>query len=175
MIISTSSLCFFGTNVFVLTSAKFNVVGMYQTPHLTVTNCFRLKAILNRHMFELFNTLRIQRQLLVPPCDYLHTFPCDYLHSLTGNTAVYLASFTANAAPGIRLWSVDSGSSCFVKPFRDTMILPIKTELQMSVIGGTQSKMVSPLILSFLDADMKYAVLQFQGVFLLESLCSTIG
>jgi hypothetical protein len=52
------------------------------------------------------------------------------------------------------------------------MILPIKTELQMSVIGGTQSKMVSPLILSFLDADMKYAqskmvsslVLQFQGV-----------
>jgi hypothetical protein len=98
-------------------------------------------------MFELFNPLRIQRQLLVLPCDYLHTFSCDYLHSLTENTVVYLASFTVNAAPGIR----------------------------MSVIGGTQSKMVSPLILSFLDADMKYAVLQFQGVFLLESLCSAIG
>ena len=121
-------------------------------------------------MFELLHPLRIQRQLLVLPCDYLHTFPCDYLHKLTGNTAVYLASFTANAAPGIRMWLVDSGSSCFVEPFRDTMILPIRTELQVSVIGGTQSNMVSPLILSFLDADMKYAVLQFQGLFLLESL-----
>ena len=40
----------------------------------------------------------------------------------------------------------------------------------MSGIGGAQSKMVSPLILSFLDADGKYAVLHFQGVFLLESL-----
>jgi hypothetical protein len=89
---------------------------------------------------------------------------------VTGNTAVYLASFTATAAPGIRLWLVDSGSSCFVTPFRDTMILPIRTELQMSGIGGAQSKMVSPLILSFLDADGKYAVLHFQGVFLLESL-----
>ena len=72
---------------------------------------------------------------------------------VSGNAAVYLASFTANAPPGVRLWLVDSGSSCFVTPFRDTMILPIHTELQMNGIGGAQSRMVSPLILSFLDAD----------------------
>jgi hypothetical protein len=42
------------------------------------------------------------------------------------------------------------------------MILPIRTELQMSGIGGAQSKIVSPLILSFLDADGKYAVLHSQ-------------
>jgi hypothetical protein len=50
------------------------------------------------------------------------------------------------------------------------MILPIRTELQMNGIGGAQSKMVSPLILSFLDADGEYAVLHFQCVFLLETL-----
>ena len=87
-----------------------------------------------------------------------------------GHAAVYLASFTANAQPGVRMWLVDSGSSCFVTPFRDTMILPIRTELQMNGIGGAHSKMVSPLILSFLDAEGKYAVLHFQCVFLLETL-----
>ena len=89
---------------------------------------------------------------------------------VSGDAAVYLASFTANVQPGVRLWLVDSGSSCFVTPFRDTMILPIRTELQMNGIGGAHSKMVSPLILSFLDADGEYAVLHFQCVFLLETL-----
>jgi hypothetical protein len=89
---------------------------------------------------------------------------------VSGNAAVYLASFTANAPPGVRLWLVDSGLSCFVTPFRDTMILPIRTELQMNGIGGAQSRMVSPLILSFLDADGKYTVLHFQWLFVLETL-----
>jgi hypothetical protein len=57
----------------------------------------------------------------------------------------------------------------FVTPFRDTMILPIRTEVQMNGIGGAHSKMVSPLILSFLDADGQYEVLHFQCVFLLET------
>ncbi len=65
---------------------------------------------------------------------------------------------------------LDSGSSCFVTPFRDTMILPILIELQMNGIGGAHSKMVSPQILSFLDADGEYAVLHLQCVFLLETL-----
>ncbi len=62
-----------------------------------------------------------------------------------------------------RLWIL-------VTPFRDTMILPIHTELQMNDIGGAHSKMVSPLILSFLDADGQHTVLHFQCVFLLATL-----
>ena len=46
---------------------------------------------------------------------------------VSGNAAVYLTSFTANAPPGVLLWLVDSGSAYFVTPFRDTMILPIRT------------------------------------------------
>ncbi len=48
----------------------------------------------------------------------------------------YLSIVNAQVAQVTRLHLVDSGSSVFTSPHKDTLILPIKTTLNLTGVGG---------------------------------------
>jgi len=68
----------------------------------------------------------------------------------------FLSTITAQVAQGTRLHLVDSGSSVFTSPHKDTLILPIKTTLKLTGVGGANSDLMSPLIYTVLDANGAY-------------------
>ncbi len=82
----------------------------------------------------------------------------------------FLSTITAQVAQGTRLHLVDSGSSVFTSPHKDTSILPIKTTLKLSGVGGVNSDLMSPLIYTVLDANGAYIVLHYQVVYYLPSV-----
>ncbi len=69
-----------------------------------------------------------------------------------------------------RLHLVDSGSSVYTSPHKDTLILSIKTSLKLTGFGGAQSDFMSPLIYTVLDVHGKYVVLHYQTVYYLPSV-----
>ena len=82
----------------------------------------------------------------------------------------YLSTINAQVAQGTRLHLVDSGSSVFTSPHKDTIILPIKTTLRLTGVGGANSELMSPLIYTVLDANGEYVVLHYQAVYYLPSV-----
>ena len=82
----------------------------------------------------------------------------------------YLTTIHAQVAQGTRLHLVDSGSSVYTSPHKDTLVLPIKTNLKLTGVGGAQSDFMSPLIYTVLDVHGKYVVLHYQAVYYLPSV-----
>jgi hypothetical protein len=82
----------------------------------------------------------------------------------------FLSTVGTQVSKGIRLHLVDSGSSVFTSPHKDTMILPIKTTLKLTGIGGATSDLMSPLIYSVLDVNGEYVVLHYQAVYYLPTV-----
>jgi hypothetical protein len=74
----------------------------------------------------------------------------------------YLSMVGTQVSKGMRLHLVDSGSSVFTSPHKDTLILPIKTTLKLTGIGGATSDLMSPLIYSVLDVKGEYVVFHYQ-------------
>jgi hypothetical protein len=84
--------------------------------------------------------------------------------------AAYLSMVNAQVAQGTRLHLVDSGSSVFTSPHKDTLILPIKTTLKLTGVGGANSELMSPLVYTVLDTNGAYVVLHYQAVYYLPSV-----
>jgi hypothetical protein len=79
--------------------------------------------------------------------------------------AAYLSMVHAQVAQGTRLHLVDSGSSVFTSPHKDTLILSIKTTLKVTGVGGANSELMSPLVYTVLDTNGAYVVLHYQAVY----------
>ena len=88
--------------------------------------------------------------------------------------AAYLSMVNAQVAQGTRLHLVDSGSSVFTSPHKDTLILPIKTTLKLTGVGGANSELMSPLVYTVLDTNGAYVVLHYQAVYYLPSVPITL-
>ncbi len=84
--------------------------------------------------------------------------------------AAYLSMVKAQVAQGTRLHLVDSGSSVFTSPHKDTLILPIKTTLKLTGVWGANSELMSPLVYTVLDTNGAYVVLHYQAVYYLPSV-----
>jgi hypothetical protein len=76
----------------------------------------------------------------------------------------------AQVAQDTWLHLVDSGSSMFTSPHKDTLILPIKTTLKLTDVGGANSELMSPLVYTVLDTDGAYVSLYYQAVYYLPSV-----
>jgi hypothetical protein len=83
---------------------------------------------------------------------------------------VYLSMVNAQVAQGTRLHLVDSGSSVFTSPHKDTLILSIKTTLKLTGVGGVNLELMSPLVYTVLDTNGAYVVLHYQAVYHLSSV-----
>jgi hypothetical protein len=70
----------------------------------------------------------------------------------------------------MRLRLVDSGSSVFTSPHKDTLIFPIKTTLKLTGIGGATSDLMSSFIYIVLDVKGEYVVIHYQSVYYLSTL-----
>ena len=82
----------------------------------------------------------------------------------------FMRCFNVRAVPGVRLHLLDSGSSLFLTPFKDALILAIKTIMNIRGVGGDVSKIKSPLVYTFLDSKGEYVGFHYQALHLLESL-----
>jgi hypothetical protein len=83
----------------------------------------------------------------------------------------YLNTVNAQVTQGTRLHLVDSeSSSVFTSPYKDTIILPIKTTLKLTGVWGAKSELMSSLIYTVLDANGEYVVLHDQTVYYLPSV-----
>jgi hypothetical protein len=60
--------------------------------------------------------------------------------------------------------------SVFTSPHKDTLILPIKTNLKLTGVGGANSDLMSPLIYTVLDANGADVVLHYQTVYYFPTL-----
>ena len=78
--------------------------------------------------------------------------------------------FDVRAVPGVRLHLLDSDSSLFLTPFKDALILGIRTVMNIWGVGGDVSKVKSPLVYTFLDSKGEYVGFHYQALYLLESL-----
>ena len=58
--------------------------------------------------------------------------------------------------PGVRLHPLDSVSSLFLTSFKDTLILGIRTVMNIRGVGGDVSKIKSTLVYTFLDSKGEY-------------------
>jgi hypothetical protein len=65
---------------------------------------------------------------------------------------------------------LDSGSSLFLTPRKDALILGIKTVMNIRGVGGDVAKIKSPLVYTFLDSKGEYVGFHYQSLHLLESL-----
>ena len=74
------------------------------------------------------------------------------------------------AVPGVMLHLLDSDSSLFLTPFKDALILGIRTVMNIWGVGGDVSKVKSPLVYTFLDSKGEYVGFHYQALYLLESL-----
>ena len=82
------------------------------------------------------------------PCQFFE-YDADsqqYKSSFMGVQSEATAYLTTIHAQGTRLHLVDSGSSVFTSPHKDTLILPIKTNLKLTGVGGANSEFMSSLI-----------------------------
>ena len=82
----------------------------------------------------------------------------------------FIQCFNVRTLPGVRLHLLDSGSSLFLTPFKDAMILGIRTVMNIRGVGGDVSKVKSPLVYTFLDSKGEYVGFHYQALYLLESL-----
>ncbi len=82
----------------------------------------------------------------------------------------YLSMVNAQVAQGTRLHLVDSGSSVFTSPHTDTLILPIKSTLKLTGVGGANLELMSPMVYTVLDTNGAYVVLHYQAVYYLSSM-----
>ena len=71
---------------------------------------------------------------------------------------------------GVRMHLLDSGSSLFLTPHKDALILGIKTVMNIRGVGGDVAKIKSPLVYTFLDSKGEYVGFHYQSLYLLESL-----
>jgi hypothetical protein len=65
---------------------------------------------------------------------------------------------------------LDSGSSLFLTPHKDALILGIKTVMNIKGFGGDVAKIKSPFVHTFLDSKGEYVGFHYQSLYLLESL-----
>jgi hypothetical protein len=68
------------------------------------------------------------------------------------------------------MYLLDSGSSLFLTPNKDALILGIKTVMNIRGVGGDVAKIKSPLFYTFLDIKGEYVGFHYQSLYLLESL-----
>ena len=65
--------------------------------------------------------------------------------------------------PGVRMHLLDSGSSLFLTPHKDALILGIKTVMNIRGVGGDVAKIKSPLVYTFLDSKGEYVGFHYQS------------
>jgi hypothetical protein len=68
---------------------------------------------------------------------------------------------------------LDSGSSLFLTPFKDALILGIKTVMNIGGVGGDVAKIKLPLVYTFLDSKGEYVGFHYQSLYVRE-LTNTI-
>ena len=97
-------------------------------------------------------------------------YRCYYAHDPEVDLMQFMQCFNVRAVPGVRLHLLDSGSSLFLTPFKDALILGIRTVMNIRGVGGDVSKVKSPLVYTFLDSKGEYVGFHYQALYLLESL-----
>ena len=81
----------------------------------------------------------------------------------------FMTCFNVRSVP-VRMHLLDSGSSLFLTPRKDALILGIKTVMNIRGVGGDVAKIKSPLVYTFLDSKGEYVGFHYQSLYFLESL-----
>jgi hypothetical protein len=97
-------------------------------------------------------------------------YRCFYAHDPGVDLMKFMTCFNVRSVPGVRMHLLDSGSSLFLTPFKDALILGIKTVMNIKGVGGDVAKIKSPLVYTFLDSKGEYVGFHYQDLYLLESL-----
>ena len=93
-----------------------------------------------------------------------------YAHDPGVDLMKFMTYFNVRSVPGVRMHLLDSGSSLFLTPHRDALILGIKTVMNIRGVGGDVAKIKSPLVYTFLDIKGEFVGFHYQSLYLLESL-----
>ncbi len=99
-------------------------------------------------------------------------YRCFYAHDPGVDLMKFMTCFNVRSVPGVRMHLLDSGSSLFLTPHKDALILGIKTVMNIRGVGGDVAKIKSPLVYTFLDSKGEYVGFHYQSLYLLESLSS---
>jgi hypothetical protein len=92
-----------------------------------------------------------------------------YAHDPGVDLMKFMTCFNVQSVP-VRMHLLDSGSSLFLTPRKDALILGIKTVMNIRGVGGDVAKIKSPLVYTFLDSKGEYVGFHYQSLYFLESL-----
>jgi hypothetical protein len=101
---------------------------------------------------------------------YMFEYDAVYAHNPGVDLMKFVTCFNVRSVPGVRMHLLDSGSSLFLTPFKDALILGIKTVINITGVGGDVTKIKSQLVYTFLDSKGEYVGFHYQSLYLLESL-----
>ena len=97
-------------------------------------------------------------------------YRCLYVYDQGVDLMKFMTFFNVCSVPGVRIHLLDSGSSLFLTSHKETVILVIKTVMNIKGVGGDVGKIKSPLVYTFLDSKGEYVGFHYQSLYLLESL-----
>jgi hypothetical protein len=123
------------------------------------TDARKLKIILKSRLtgvHPLSAFMRIEAYRLFEYDAEKSMYRCLYAHDPGVDLMKFMTCFNVRSVPGVRIHLLDSGSSLFLTPHKDALILGIQTLMHIRGFGGDVAKIKSPLVYNFLNSKGEY-------------------